>query len=245
MKNYKLHIQYDGTRYNGWQKQTNTDNTITTKLESILSDILHQSISLHGSGRTDAGVHANGQIANFHFHKNINYIDLQNQLNCLLPEDIVVNAITEVPLSFHSRLSALSKTYIYKIDTQSPPSVFQRKYSYSLQKPLRIDLMKTAAILCCGEHDFISFSSLKPSSKSTIRTIYSIDIYDNDSIIEIHYTGDGFLYNMVRILTGTLIEVGLEHISPNTIPDIIKARNRQLAGPTAPPQGLFLDSVIY
>ena len=105
--------------------------------------------------------------------------------------------------------------------------------------------MKTAAILCCGEHDFISFSSLKPSSKSTIRTIYSIDIYDNDSIIEIHYTGDGFLYNMVRILTGTLIEVGLEHISPNTIPDIIKARNRQLAGPTAPPQGLFLDSVIY
>lgn len=245
MNNYKLLIQYDGTKYSGWQKQGNTSNTICGKIEEVLSKLFNETIELQGSGRTDAGVHAKGQVANFHCTHNIACNAIVKYSNQYLPEDIRILEAALTDSRFHSRLNARCKTYTYRIDNSVIEDVFSRKYAYHIAIPLDIAAMKEAAASLIGTYDFVGFSSLKRVKKSTVRTIYSIDINVQHNMIAITYKGDGFLYNMVRILSGTLVEVGLGHISPSYVPNIIKSCDRQLAGPTLPPQGLYLMDVTY
>ncbi len=245
MKNYRLSISYDGTRYNGWQRQATTNNTICGKLEDILEKMCDTHIDIIGSGRTDAGVHAYNQIANFHCETTYSPREIQDYFNEYLPQDIRILNVDIASDRFHARYNASKKTYVYRIDNQSVLDTFNRKYAYKIDTPLDIAIMKEASALLIGSHDFKSFCPSRKTKKSTVREIYSIEFVDNNDILEIHYTGNGFLYNMVRILTGTLIEVGLGNIPPQEIINIINAENREVAGPTAPPHGLFLKNVTY
>jgi len=246
MKNYKLIIQYDGTRYSGWQVQNHTDDTIQGKIENVLSQLYQKQLSISGSGRTDAGVHAYGQVANFHVEEaTFSCAEILANLNAHLPKDIAVLSVEEVDDRFHSRLSAKKKTYVYRIHTSPISSVFERKFVYNYPNSLDVDAMKEAASHLIGTHDFKSFCGNRHMKKSTVRSIYHIDFEVTDTEIRISYTGNGFLMNMIRILTGTLIEVGDGRRSPDSIPDILNALNRDAAGYTAPPQGLYLQEVFY
>ena len=251
--NYKITVQYDGTAYRGWQVQKNTDNTIQGKLQAILSRLTGSEINVIGSGRTDAGVHASCQVANFHIDlvNGISEGKLLDYINSHLPEDIAVISLEKVDKSFHARYNAISKTYRYRIHLSPISDVFNKKYVYTYtDMPLDIDKMQEAARLLTGTHDFRSFCSNRHMKKSTVRTITDIsinEVYANGRLSEIYidYTGDGFLQNMVRILTGTLIEVGTNRIEVKDIPKIIEAGNREIAGYTAPAQGLCLINVSY
>lgn len=245
MKNYKIIIQYDGTRYSGWQVQKCTEDTIQGKIEHVLGTLAGHPVEIMGSGRTDAGVHAVGQVANFHMEDKFSREDIFDALNRYLPKDIAVSSIEEVDERFHSRFSAVKKTYVYRIHTGRVSNVFERKYVYDYQVPLDVSAMRNAAKLLVGTHDFKSFCGNKHMKKSTVRTIFSIDIEEKVDEIEISYTGDGFLMNMVRILTGTLIEVGDGRRKPESMTEIIEALDREAAGYTAPPQGLILKEVFY
>lgn len=243
--NYKLIISYDGGRYDGWQKQGNTDNTIQGKLESILKSISGEDTELHGAGRTDAGVHALAQCASFRLSSPLSPEYIARQLNRYLPEDIAVLSVEEAPERFHARLNARGKHYRYSIRMGAVPDVFRRKYQYRVEQPLDFEAMKKAASLLVGCHDFRAFCSNKRYKKSTVRTLRSIDFSIDGSELNIDYRGDGFLYNMVRILTGTLIEVGLGEKKAEDIPSILESLDRQCAGKTAPAQGLCLVEVEY
>ncbi len=246
-KNIKIVLEYDGSRYDGWQKQGNTDNTIQGKIEAILYKWSGEEIEVHGSGRTDAGVHARGQVANFHINEKLcsDAKTAMNYLNQYLPEDIRVLSAEEMPERFHSRLLAIRKTYSYSVDMSLKKNVFERKYVWGLGEKLDIAAMRKAADYFVGEHDFKSFCSNKKMKKSTVRRIDSIYIEEMDSKVVFSYTGNGFLYNMVRILTGTLVEVGLGKRKPEEMKRILAAMNREAAGMTAPPEGLFLVTVEY
>jgi len=246
-KNIKLVLEYDGSRYDGWQKQGNTDNTIQGKLETILLKWTGENIEIHGSGRTDAGVHARGQVANFHVDSKIctDAKTAMEYLNRYLPDDIRILEAEEAEDRFHSRLWATRKTYAYVVDTGEKKSVFERKYVYGLGEKVNIEAMRKAAELLVGEHDFKSFCSNKKMKKSTVRRLDSIEIKEDGTKIVLEYTGNGFLYNMVRILTGTLLEVGMGKRKPEQMTEILLAENREAAGMTAPPEGLFLMSVEY
>ena len=243
--NYRLLLQYDGSKLNGWQKQGNTDHTIQGKLERILTRMYGEPVEIHGSGRTDAGVHALGQVANFHAPGRFLAEEIHAYLNEYLSEDIRVLTVAAADGRFHARLSAKEKTYEYRIDNGAVANVFLRKYAMRVQEPLDVDAMRRAAASFIGTHDFKSFCANKKMKKSTVRTITAIDIAETDGIVTIRYTGNGFLYNMVRILTGTLIEVGRGERCPASISSILQAQDRSAAGFTAPPQGLFLVSVRY
>lgn len=243
--NYKILLQYDGTRYDGWQKQGNTDNTIQGRLESVLSRFAGCPVEVQGSGRTDGGAHANGQVANFKINGNTKPEEVMEYLNRYLPEDILIVKTETVDARFHSRLNAVSKIYSYRIETAAKKDVFERKFVYGLGKQLDLERMKKAAAYLLGEHDFQSFCSNKKMKKSAVRRIDSVEIIKKGTKVVIRYQADGFLYNMVRILTGTLIEVGLSDREPESIKDIIEAKDRQAAGFTAPPEGLCLESVRY
>ena len=243
--NYKLLLQYDGTKLNGWQKQGNTDNTIQGKLEAILEKMYGEYVEIHGSGRTDAGVHALGQVANFHAPATFSVTEIQAALNEYLSKDIRVLSVETAPERFHARLTAKGKTYEYRIDNGKIANVFQRKYTMREENPLNLEDMRKAAVYLLGTHDFKTFCANKKMKKSTVRTITSIVIDENDGIVSIRYTGNGFLYNMVRILTGTLIEVGRGKRTPEEMSDILAALDRGAAGFTAPAQGLFLTEVRY
>ena len=243
--NYKLVLQYDGTKLNGWQKQGNTDNTIQGKLEAILERMYGEYVEIHGSGRTDAGVHAFGQVANFHASGKFSLEEIKAALNEYLSKDIRVLKVENVDERFHARLTAKAKTYEYRIDNGEVADVFQRKYVMREENPLDLEVMREAAGYLVGTHDFKTFCANKKMKKSTVRTIYSIDIEDNNGIVSIKYRGNGFLYNMVRILTGTLIEVGRGMRSPEEMQDIINTQDRGAAGFTAPAQGLYLLEVEY
>ena len=244
-KNIRMTLEYDGSRYDGWQKQGNTDNTIQGKLEEILKRLDETPVEVRGSGRTDAGVHAYGQAANFHMDTEETPQSLMDQINSYLPEDIGVIAIEEVPERFHSRLSATSKTYGYYVETGDKKNVFERKYVYGCGKKLDVKAMRQAAEFLIGEHDFKSFCANRRMKKSTVRRIDEIRIVEHGTKLEFLYTGNGFLYNMVRILTGTLLEVGSGTRRPEKMKEIIAAKNRDMAGRTAPPEGLFLLHVGY
>jgi len=244
-RNIKLTIAYDGTRYNGWQRQGNTENTIQGKLERVLSSFLEEDIELHASGRTDAGVHAKAQIANFHTNSDRSLEDILEIFTMYLPNDIAVYKIEEVPLRFHSRLNATGKCYYYRIWNSHIPNVFEHRYLYEVEQPLNVDAMRKAAAAFVGTHDFKGFCTNKRMKKSTVRTIYSIDIEQDNEEIVLKFNGNGFLYNMVRIITGTLIEVGLGKRKPEEMEALIASMDRQNAGFTAPAQGLCLKSVSY
>lgn len=244
-KNYKMILQYDGSRYDGWQKQGNTGNTIQEKLEHIFKKLTGSAAEVIGSGRTDAGVHAKGQTANVHLDTEMSVGELKNYVNRYLPEDISVTEMEEVAERFHSRLNARSKVYTYRIETSDKKPVFQRKYIYGLGEVPDLDAMKTAAEQLCGTHDFRSFCSNKNMKKSTVRTLESISFHEHGSQIEVEMKGDGFLYHMVRILVGTLVEVGQGKRRPDTMAEVLEAKDRQAAGYTAPAEGLFLTAVFY
>ena len=277
-QNYKMIIQYEGTRYDGWQKQGNTENTIQGKLEKVLARMTGFPVEVHGSGRTDAGVHAMGQVANFHlpdgwkpeggqnqnggqnqeknqkndWHKNGDHdrkqfavVDwIRDYCNQYLPDDIAVTELTPAPERFHARLSAVKKIYTYQIETGAKRNVFSRRTCYGLGQPLNVKAMQKAADLLCGTHDYKSFCGNKKMKKSTVRTIYRIDVKQDagSSLVKLEFEGNGFLQNMVRILTGTLIEVGLGKRDAGTMPEVL---DRQASGYTAPAEGLCLKKVFY
>lgn len=245
MQNYKLTIQYDGSRYNGWQRQGNTENTIQGKLNEIIGRYLGEKIDLAGSGRTDRGVHAYGQVANFKTAKCLDKDKFLWDINSYLPQDIRIVAVESVDERFHARLSAVLKTYEYVIDNGLVSDVFARKYSYRLEEKLDVEKMRVAAELLTGTHDYLSFCGNKKFKKSSIRTVTNIIITESDGTITISFTGNGFLQNMVRIMAGTLIEVGLGKRKPESMTDILNAHSREEAGMMAPAEGLFLKEVEY
>lgn len=244
MKNYKITIQYDGTRYNGWQRQGNTKNTIQEKFENVLEIMCKKKTEIFSSGRTDAGVHALCQVANFKCDVNMTCKEIMDYLNEYLPEDIRVTSAEEADERFHSRLNAVSKTYEYSIATVKP-DVFIRKYVYAVAEKPDVKKMISAAEKLKGTHDFRGFSSLGKTKKSTVRTINSIDITENDGIIRITVNGNGFLYNMMRIISGTLYEIGIGKLPENTIRTVFESGIREKSGVTFPSKGLKLVCVNY
>lgn len=244
MNNYKLTIQYDGGRYKGWQRLGNGENTIQGKIENVLSEMVGGKIEIIGSGRTDAGVHALAQIANFKISDNLAESEIKLYLNKYLPQDISVTEVTLVPERFHARYNATDKTYLYKIWNEAHTNPFMRKYSMHVEKKLDITRMEKAAKHFIGEHDFTAFSNAKSKKKSMVRKIYSIDIEENSGFIEIRVRGNGFLYNMVRKIVGTLINVGLGEIQADAISDILHSKERNHAG-FADACGLYLEKIDF
>ncbi len=245
MKNYKFIVEYDGTKYKGWQKQGNTLQTIQGKIEEILKKMTHMPVEIHGSGRTDAGVHAKAQVGNFKCSTDKNDSEIFAYVNQYLPHDIRLLSLQECDMHFHSRLNAKSKVYSYTFWI-GKPSVFHRNYVHSIPAMPDISKMKEACALLQGTHDFLGFSSLKKAKKSTIRTIFSIDIKQQDpQCLVLSFHGDGFLYNSVRILAGTLYEVGIGSKHLSDIQAVFTTKDRKFAGITLPPNGLTLESVFY
>ncbi len=244
MRNLRLDICYDGTRYRGWQRLPGADNTIQGKLETVLTRILGEPIEVSGSGRTDAGVHAAHQIASFHCENPMPPEKILGELRKYLPEDIGIYSCQEAAPRFHARLNARGKTYRYRIWNSTDPCVFERRYLWVNPEKLDIKAMEQAAALLLGEHDFSAFCGNKKMKKSTVRRIDSLDISKKGKELVITVTGDGFLYNMVRILVGTLIEVGRGERAAASIPALFGGKREQ-AGFLAPAQGLCLMEVYY
>ena len=287
LQNYRMDIAYDGSRYSGWQKQRNTENTIQEHIETALNKLLKEEIEIHGSGRTDAGVHALGQVANFKTNQRTSADAIQQYLNQYLPLDIRVLSVSEADPRFHARLNAARKHYRYQIDNHAVANIFERKYltrfsdrdyfgklasqqnrllsrhlsgaasgatedthetstQHNCQINYDLETMEQAAAILMGEHDFKSFCDNRHMKKSTVRILEQITITENENhILSFDFYGNGFLYHMVRILTGTLLEVGIGAKSPEEMTYILHALNRKAAGFTAPPQGLFLVKVTY
>lgn len=268
MKNILLTLEYDGTNFAGWQVQPN-HRTVQGELEKVLSSVCATKVQLNGTSRTDSGVHAYGQRANFKAELGIptekimlaaNHLLTGNQSSKEPSGDVRITAIEEKPMKFHARYDAVSKTYIYKIRNCADTDVFDRNYSYQITRPLNVEAMRKGAQKIVGTHDFKCFQSAGGKElETTVRTISNLEVYEDlldedgerqegkpvDKIITIVITGDGFLYNMVRIITGTLVDIGRGKIAAGKIPKIIEGKDRQKAGHTAPPQGLYLAEVYY
>ncbi len=272
MANYRFFVEYEGTRYDGWQRQGNTDKTIQGKLEAVLSRLFAQAIEVQGSGRTDAGVHAAAQVANFHVPEDAEIFlpgnggekiflpagerrktgyrhpaeqALEHYINTYLPEDIGIYGLEEADERFHSRYQATGKTYCYRIWTKEEKPVFARHYVWRMPGRLDTAAMRRAAQDVTGTWDFASFCGNTRMKKSTVRTIDRLEVKEEDGLVTICVHGDGFLQNMVRILTGTLAEIGQGKRSAQEMKRILAAKNRAAAGITAPPQGLCLEAVDY
>jgi len=244
MRNLRLDICYDGTRYRGWQRLPGKDDTIQGKLETTLSRILGEPVEVSGSGRTDAGVHARGQVANFHCESTMAPEEILVNLRKYLPEDIGIYSCKEVSPRFHARLNAREKTYRYRIWNSDAPCVFDRRYVTVVPEALDVDKMRCAAAYFVGEHDFSAFCTNAKMKKSTVRFIRSLTVERVGQELHITVTGNGFLQNMVRILAGTLLEVGRGERSSDSIPDLFGGK-RADAGFLAPAQGLCLMEVYY
>ncbi|MBV7274545.1 tRNA pseudouridine(38-40) synthase TruA [Clostridium thailandense] len=245
MRNLRMSIEYDGTRYRGWQKQKEGVPTVQEKIENVLSKMTGEDVQVIGCGRTDSGVHAENYIANFHTYCNLTIEDMLNYLYEFLPEDIVVKSMKDTTERFHARYNVKSKTYVYRINNNKFRSVFNRKYAYHTDEELNINEMRNASEILIGTHDFQSFTNLKSKTKSTIKTINYIHINQKDDMIEIEVNGNGFLLNMVRIITGTLLEVGKGNLKPSDIEKILNEKKRSESGPIAQAKGLFLKNVQY
>ncbi len=244
MRNLRLDICYDGTRYRGWQRLSGESNTIQGKIETALSRILGEPIEISGSGRTDAGVHAKGQVANFHCESAMPTAEILYQLRRYLPEDIGIYACKDCSERFHARLNAKEKTYQYRIWNSDAPCVFDRRFVTVMPEELDVSAMQEAARHFLGEHDFAAFCGNPKFKKSTVRFIRSLEIDRVGMEIQITVTGNGFLHNMVRILVGTLIEVGRGERHPDSIPALFGGKRAE-AGFLVPPQGLCLLEVFY
>ncbi|MCD7945824.1 MAG: tRNA pseudouridine(38-40) synthase TruA [Clostridiales bacterium] len=245
MQNYRMTLSYDGSRYQGWQGQGNTQNTIQAKVEAVLSRLTGQTVEVNASGRTDAGVHAAGQVVSFRLAHEVDCDALLDGLNRCLPEDIGVLSLSPAEPRFHARLSARGKVYVYRIWNTPTPDVFGRKYRYALSQPLDLERMETAARLLEGKHDFRSFCGLARYKKSTVRTVNHISVTRSGPVVELRFQGDGFLNRMVRILAGTLVEVGLGLREPDSMTLVLEAKDRSAAAGALPPHGLMLESVLY
>lgn len=245
MRNIKLIIQYDGTRYKGWQKLGDSQMTIQGKIEDVLSIMAGENIETFGSGRTDAGVHALNQVANFKTSCEMTTKEILDYCYRYLPDDIVVKKVERTGEKFHARYNVKSKKYLYRIWNNKYHDPFIRKHITHIPETLNIANMRKAALYLVGEHDFTSFTTAKSKKKSRARKIFDIDINKDGNSIEIMVQGSGFLHNMVRIIAGTLIEVGLGRMKPEEVSKILNKKDRSLAGPTAPAKGLFLYNVEY
>jgi tRNA pseudouridine38-40 synthase len=254
-RNIKMIIAYDGSRYAGWQrlKEEGSKRSIQAVMEEAISLSLKEEIKIIGSGRTDKGVHALGQAVNFFCACQTGIEDIKKELQKLLPVDIAVLEIEEVSPDFHSRKSAISKTYEYRFETSEVSSVFLRKHVYSIQKKLDIKEMERAAGWLLGTHDFRGFSSEKREEYNTIRRIDRLTVFETVTTrhqreikeLRLLITGSGFLYNMVRIIAGTLLEVGEHKRAAEDIKKILTDKKREAAGMTLPPEGLYLKEVVY
>ena len=244
MRNIKLTIEYDGKDFNGWQKQPNKLN-IQGEIERAIYNITKEEVDLIGSGRTDAGVHALGQVANFKTNSQISIEKLPLAINSQLKNSIVIKEAEEVNERFHSRYNAKRKSYRYIINNSKCGTAIYRNLEYSYPFKLDAEKMKQASKYFEGEHDFKAFKSSGTSSKNSVRTIYKAIVKQEGEKIIIELTGNGFLYNMVRIISGTLLDVGLGKIQPEEIPEMIESKDRQRAGKTLPAHGLYLVEVKY
>ncbi len=244
LNNYKILINYDGTRYYGWEHQPDRD-TIQGKIEAVLGRMCGESVEVIGAGRTDAGVHAKGMCANFHAQTDMDCTQIRDYLNRYLPEDIAVTDVRIASEQFHARYKAVGKTYRYTCFCGEIKPVFDRKYVNVLDFVPDIDAMKEAAAYMMGEHDYKSFCGNPKMKKSTVRIVDSITIEKKRGYIYMTYHGTGFLQNMVRIMTGTLLEVGRGKYPPDRVKDIMEAKQRSGAGPIAPACGLCLTEVEY
>ena len=244
MRNIRLDICYDGSRYRGWQRLTNNDNTIQSKLETALSRILGEPIEIIGSGRTDAGTHAMGQVANFHCSSAMPVDEILQQLRMYLPEDIGIYSCKNVSPRFHARLNAKTKTYRYRVWNSMEPCVFDRKYVYISTDSLNVSAMERAAAYFLGTRDFSAFCANKNMKKSTVRSIQRFEIHRAEDEIIFTVTGNGFLHHMVRIMVGTLLEVGRGVRESDSIPALFGAA-RSEAGELIPASGLCLMEVTY
>lgn len=245
MPTYKLTLCYDGGRYRGWQRQGNTGNTIQAKVETALSRILGADTELAASGRTDAGVHARAQVCSFHCAAELDCAAVLAALRSALPEDIGALALEKAGDRFHARLNCREKTYVYRVWNSAEPNVFERKYMYRYDGTLDIAAMRRAAEMLLGRHDFTAFCANKHMKKSAVREVRSITIEQHVGEVRFSFTGDGFLYNMVRILVGTLIEVGAGERRAEDMPQVLASLQRDSAGFTAPAHGLILWEVRY
>lgn len=247
MRNIQLVIEYDGSRYDGWQKQPKYPSrvTIQDKIEAVLEKMEQERVEVVGAARTEPGVHAYAQVANFMTNSSMKPYEIKHYLNRFLPRDIAVREVLEVPERFHSSFNAVSYTYEYKIGIGEVPNVFNRKYSYYCFDTLDLGAMRKAAAYFVGKHDLKAFSDNKRLKKSTVREILACDVYGDISEVLITIHADDFWPNMARIIVGTLIDVGLSKIRPEDIIDIIESKDRERAGETAEAKGLFLTEVTY
>lgn len=244
MKRIKLTIAYDGTNYCGWQVQPN-GITVEEVLNKALHKLTGENIQVIGASRTDSGVHALGNVAVFDSETTIPPERIAMALNQRLPEDIVIVKSEEVPLDFHPRYCECSKTYEYHIINTRIPIPTKRLTNYFVSYQLDFDKMRQAASYLVGEHDFVSFCNVRTDVENTVRTIHALDIIQNGEEITIRITGNGFLYNMVRIIVGTLIRVGRGFYEPEKVKEILEAKDRKAAGVTAPAHGLMLVKIDY
>ncbi len=244
-KNYRLTISYDGTRYFGWEHQPNTDMTIQGKIETVLSRMTGEDVEVLGAGRTDAGVHAKAMVANCFLSTALTEQEIKEYLNQYLPDDICITNVSSAGPRFHARYNALGKTYCYTCYIGENKPIFNRKYVYRLENRPNIDKMKSAASYLTGEHDFAAFCSNPKMKKSTVRTVDLIEISANGDFLTFTFHGNGFLQHMVRILVGTLLEVGFGTRTPESILTLLEKKDRKEAGPTAPACGLCLISIDY
>ena len=244
MRNIKLIIEYNGKGFNGWQKQPNKLN-IQGEIERAIGELTNEEINLIASGRTDAGVHSFGQTANFYTNSKIPIEKFAIAINSKLKKTIVIKSAEEVDEKFHSRYSVHNKRYRYIINNSEQGTAIYKDLEYHMPVKLNVDKMKEAIKYFEGKHDFSAFKASGTSSKSSVREIYKAEIIDKDEKIYIELTGNGFLYNMVRIIAGTLVDVGTKKIKADDIPTIIKNGDRKCAGKTLPPNGLFLLKVEY
>ncbi|MGM0125963.1 tRNA pseudouridine(38-40) synthase [Enterococcus sp. AZ194] len=245
MRNIKLTIEYDGKRYLGWQRLGDSDKTIQGKIESVIAQMTGETIEIIGSGRTDAGTHARGQVANFKTETELSVEAMRTFFNRYLPRDIVVKEVEEVADRFHARYNAQGKQYSYYVWNHEVPSALNRNYSFHVAQPLDREKMKQACEKLIGTHDFIGFSALKKTKKSTTRTIRQLTIQEEGDQLHFVFEGNGFLHKMVRILTGTLIEIGLGKLDVSVIDEVLESKVRKDAGETVPAHALFLDRVEY
>ena len=244
MKNFKMTLSYDGSRYFGWERQPGKE-TIQGKLEAVLTRMCGAPVNVIGAGRTDAGVHARAMVANAYMDTDMEPEAIRDYLNHYLPDDIGVAEVKEAADRFHARYRAVGKLYTYTCYVGETKPVFNRKYVTVLDGKADVEKMRKAAEFLVGEHDFRSFCANPQMKKSTVRIVDSIEIQQKKDLLYLNFHGTGFLQNMVRILTGTLLEVGFGKRSVASVKEVLEAKDRKLAGHTAPPQGLCLMRVDY
>ena len=240
-----LTVSYDGTNYSGWALQTGTPNTVEGVLNRAIHGLTGEDIKVIGASRTDAGVHAFGNIAVFDTESTIPGDRFSFALNHMLPEDVRIIESSEVAADFHPRHCNTEKTYEYRVLNTKMPIPVKRMYTYHFSMPLDVDVMKDAAQYLVGEHDYTSFCNVESQAASHVRTIKDIDVFRHGDEIIIRVTGNGFLYNMVRIIAGTLIRIGSGKGEPSDVKEMLEKKDRRAAGPTAPPEGLFLMEYVF